>query len=118
MILGAEEITLKQYAPHTRDEDTGASIAGAETMVTIVAGVQPMGGKDRQALPEGYRSRDGKRIYTETELSPADQHTGTTGDLLVIDGITYEVVTVTRERMILPHFKALAVRIQEVDPNA
>jgi len=115
MILGLEDITLKRHVAQTRSEATGEAVIAAPTSSTVQASVQPLNGKDRQVLPEGLRSRYGKRMYTTTEMFPADQDTGVTGDIVTIDGEDYEVFNVKRERALLKHYKVLALRTQEAD---
>ncbi len=116
MILGAESITRKRYPAQTRSEATGEAVIGAPTSSSITAGVQPIG-IDRQALPEGHRKKDARRVYTESELLTADQHAGTIADVLTIDGVDYLVVKTFPHRKLLAHYKALAVRVQEADPD-
>lgn len=112
-ILGAEPITRVRFATGSRV--SGRYVAGASTSTTIRGSVQPLSGKETQTLPEGERRRDWLKVYTHTELVPVDQHGGaaTSGDRLVIDGITYEVRTTARQRSVIPHYRAFVVRVQE-----
>lgn len=115
MILGAETITRRRFAVGSRGAD-GRWVDGATTDVSIAASVQPLEGKDRAILPEGDRSKDGIKLYTTSDLVPADQHAGTSGDRVVVNGVVFEVRNVVRERSIIPHYRAFALRLQEVAP--
>lgn len=116
-MLGLEDIVWKQFMPHSRSTTTGETIVGVAASTTVEASVQQLNGDDRAVLPEGLRKRDGWRLYTECEMRPADQHTGETGDRVVIDDITYEVVNTKPYRQLLGHFKVLVVQVQEADPD-
>ena len=108
-----ETLSKTAYAAGTRGTD-GRYVNGATTVTSITASVQPASGRDVETLTEGERQRDPKRIYTETELKPADPNTEKRADTLVIDGSTYEVRSVKRERyLFLHHYKAIALRLQE-----
>jgi hypothetical protein len=115
MILGAEPITRRRFSVGARGVD-GRFVDGASTDAVISASVQPLEGKDRAILPEGDRSKDGIKVYTTSDLAPADQHVGTSGDQLIVDGVIFEVRNVVRERSIIPHYRAFALRLQEVSP--
>lgn len=111
-ILGAEAITRVRYAAGTRGTD-GRMVPGAATSTTIQASVQPATDEDMQSLPEGERRREGKRVYTTSELRTASQYAGTEADTLTIGGASFQVRRVDRERLILPHYRAIAIRVQE-----
>jgi hypothetical protein len=112
VILGAESITRVRYAAGTRGTD-GRYVPGASTSSTIAASVQPATDEDLQTLPEGERTRQAKRVYTATELRCASQHSDWQSDRLTIDSVSYEVRRVDRERKVLPHYRAIVVRVQE-----
>jgi len=112
MILGQEPISRLRYAAQVRDSE-GYIVDAAPTSSTIYASVQPMNGKDVEQLSEGERHREGLKLYTQSDLRTADQYLGTIADKVVIDGITYEVMHVERQRSILPHYKAMVLRLQE-----
>jgi len=112
VILGSEAITLTRPTVGTWGSD-GRQVPGASASTTIYGSVQPATGKDLEILPEGLRTKDAKRVYTYTALTPANQHTETTGDILVIDTFSYEVQQVKRERSIIAHYRAICTRLQE-----
>lgn len=109
--LGAEQVTLTRYAAGSRA--TGEWVEGAATTSMIWASVQPMPGRDRQNLPEGLRERDVRKVFTETMLRPASQHSGTSADRIDVDGVAYEVMTVTPWRAVLVHYEVVVARVQE-----
>ena len=112
MILGAEPITRVRTAAGTRGTD-GRFTAGASTSTTIQASVQPATDQDLQLLEEGYRRREAKRVYTTSELRTASQHDATNADILTIGGVSFQVQVVDHERKIIPHYRAIVVRVQE-----
>lgn len=111
-ILGQEPITRVQVAAGSRGS-TGYFTPGASTTSTILAGVQPLTGSETEALPQGMRKREWLKVYTEETLRTVEQYTPELADRLVIDGITYVVWTTRPQRSIIPHYKALIVRLQE-----
>jgi len=111
MILGSLPVTLSRNTG-SRGTD-GRWVDGTPTTSTIYGSIQPMNGKDMASLPEGERQVDGKKFYTRTLLKTANQHDGTPADRIIYDSITYEVRGVAHENRIIPHYKALLVRIQE-----
>ena len=110
--LGDKLLTRRRYAP-------GAWIAGtwtpgAATDSPFTGSVQPLGGRDRQVLPEGIRSRDGRKVYTDRgTLRTDDQHTGNVADEVLVNGIAYTVVHVDDSHELIEHDRAFLVRRQE-----
>ena len=112
MILGSESVTLRrQSGSPTLGADRRFSVSTADT--TISASVQPLGEQEMQRLPEGFRKRQPRRIYTTSELRTVDQHGSTVADQVVIDGVVYQVQSVTRHRSVIPHYRGLLLRLQE-----
>lgn len=112
MILGAELVTLRRHGAYTTDA-SGNRVRGSSSDTTISVSWQPLNGDDWQALPEGERHVETRKGYTTTAVRVEDQHTGVPADELVVDGVTYKVVRVERERAVLSHYKLLATRVQE-----
>jgi hypothetical protein len=120
MILGARPITRRRFAAGTRNS-SGEFVSGAMTPSTIYASVQPATVEDQQTLPEAERHRSTIRLYTvfADTLRTTSQYTEVQADHVVIaigdaqlDG-TYQVRTVDSENAILPHYRVLAVALQE-----
>lgn len=112
MILGTEPIKRRRYSAGSYGTD-GRWDDGGRLDDEILASVQPMNGRDLQLLPEGLRQRDSIKVYTEAELRTANQHVAKQADELQIDSIWYQVHTVSRQRSIIPHYKAICLRVQE-----
>lgn len=84
----------------------------------ILATVQPLTGDELQVLDSGKRSRQPRKVYTRAEVRVADQERGLTttatmSDQLVIDGLVYEVMEVSRQETVIPHYRAVVLRLQE-----
>lgn len=110
--LGDRSLTRRRYA--TGAWTAGAWVPGAATDSTFTGSVQPLGGRDRQVLPEGLRQRDGRKVYCDRgTLRTDDQHTGNVADEVLINGIAYTVVHVDSSHELLEHDRAFLVRRQE-----
>lgn len=113
-ILGEEAVTRRRFGSVTWGTN-GKPTAGASVDLAILASIQPATGKDLEVLEEGLRGRDAKRIYTTTDLRTADDRDDFASDHVLIDGLSYQVEHVKRERSILAHYRAICVRLRE-DP--
>ncbi len=112
-LLGQTSITRRRYAAGTR-ASTGFWTTPTPTDTTISASVQEASGDDLQVLPEGERKKETVKVYTETaELRTANQHAGIQADRVVVATIVYEVAHVELRHPLIPHYKALATRLQE-----
>lgn len=86
---------------------------GAESILEIQASVQPLDPNELLQLPEGRRTHESIKIFTDIELHTANTTTGEQADMLEIDGIQFEIHKV--ERWMLPgsaqnHYKVVAVK--------
>lgn len=78
----------------------------------LAASVQPVSGRARESLPEGFRQSYVIRLYVEKELLTSDDKKKQRADLLQFEGEMFEVIVVERNRGIgLNHFKVFAARI-------
>jgi hypothetical protein len=111
-MLGAEAVTLRRFAAGSRGTD-GRFAPGATTDTTIYASMQPVSGRDLQRLPEGERSRDALKAYTETALQTAEAGGLLLSDRIVYGGRVYEVFQVQPWVGPLPHYEALVLRLAE-----
>lgn len=110
--LGEQTLTRRRYA--NPSWGTGTGTAGATTDTSFRGSVQPMGGRDRQVLPEGLRERVGRKVYCPRgTLRTPDQIAGTPGDVVVDGSTLYTVVHVDNEHPLLEHDRAFVVRVQE-----
>lgn len=116
MLLAAQSITLRRSGARTVGSD-GRDAAYTYTDSTISASVQPASGQVKQLLLDGERRRSPIEVETHSELRMADQFAGTPGDLLVVDGVTYELQHVEDCPALggIPrHWYAVALRQQEI----
>lgn len=112
-LLGAETATFKRYGAMTRDPDTGRTAGGAPVSTEFTGSFQPLSGREREALPEGVRSSESLKVYTNEPLRTADQHDGVLADVVTYNGRDYRVVAVDRWPVMLDHFKVTLQRTQE-----
>jgi len=112
MILGLQTVTLSRYAIGSRGTD-GRFVPGTPTTSSIEATVQPANGRDMQTLPEGERQKRGIKLYTTTLLYLADQDAKRLADRIAYEGESFEVRHVEEQPRIIPHYKALALRVDE-----
>ena len=120
-ILGAEPITLRRATgPTTGPDANGLPIPAATADTTISASWQPLSGPEMQTLPLGDRARSPHWACTTTVLNTVDQYDGTPPDLLVVDGIAYQIRNTSTygAEAPIPHTEVLALRVQETSPGA
>lgn len=60
----------------------------------VALDIQPLGPREAIPDPDLTRTRDYRKIYTQTELLEDDDQNGQIADHVFIDGIEYEVVKV------------------------
>ena len=110
-----ETITHRRTAAGSWGTD-GRYNPGGTTDTDITASVQPLSGRDRQKLPEGDRTRHGKKVYTfETSIlfRTVDQHGQELADRFVIGGVVYEAYHVDDEHPLIPHTRLFLLRVDE-----
>ena len=113
-ILGQEPVAWRRFAASTV-ATTGRSTKGAITTAALYGSVQPMDGDDLQVLPEGERTRRGRKVYTTTELRTTNVSAQTMNDQLYIDGVWWEVMHVQNQRSVIAHYKVLVLAVQETE---
>lgn len=109
---GVAPVTLRTFGAYTRGADGRAS-KGASTDSVIDASVQPANGKDMQIAPEGTRQRDVRVVLTESVILEEDPDTAQPADQILYRGETYEVHNVGQMDAVIPHHRAIVVRLQE-----
>jgi hypothetical protein len=117
--LNAATYSVQRRASGSYDEH-GRYASGALTMLSIVADVQPMIGRDLEQLPEGERGNEAKLVITTTELRTrmpgADDASeyggaGSEPDRVLIDGEWYVVTKVETWRSFgSVHYECVATR--------
>ena len=115
----AIETPAEQFASVTRKRRAAGELhegtwhEGNVTSSTITASVQPVSGQDLRRLPEGTRTTDAVRIFSEDELRVGNETDRTPPDRVVYLGEEYEVTSVQRWSMgQLDHYDAMAVRAE------
>lgn len=66
-------------------------IDGAETELTVYMNIQPVRGKELDALPEGRRDKQAIKGYSDTQLYTVKEAAAENPDIIVYDGERYEV---------------------------
>lgn len=90
----------------------GAWVDGALTEDLITVSVQPVSGEDLARLPEGVRTRDSIRLFTDDDLRTANEASGYAADQVEHDDEWYEVVAVDSFSMgQMDHLEVLAFRV-------
>jgi len=93
-ILGAKKYTIEREAAGSTGTN-GIYTPGATTTFDIVAGWQPMTGREREQLPEGDRTKASAKLYCDT-AQPALRTVAPNGprcDVLQRNGRRYEVLS-------------------------
>ena len=87
----------------------GRYTPGAETSTSIVAVIQPVNGRDLQALPEAQHSEEIRVCYTATRLYTREPNQDP--DIVTIDSEDWEVIRVERwEAWGVNHYRAFLAR--------
>ena len=101
----------KRFAVGTYTD--GVWTQGSSSTLNFTASVQPLSGKDKESLPEGFREKAGYKLYTDTEMKTVDEKNGISADQVTIDGLLYEVVTVgVWQNSIINHYKVIVSLIE------
>jgi hypothetical protein len=72
----------------------GVFVPGTSSTLSIRAAVQPLTGRDLLELPEGHHASEVRLVFTTTELRSLSPDSA--ADIVVIDGINWRVVEVSR----------------------
>ena len=108
--LGNTEVRVIRFGRGRRD--TGGKLkASIKDRFRILASVQPIRGREREFLPDGFRQMHVIRLYVEEELCTSDDKLGQRADILEIGSESYEVIAVEkRAGLRLSHYKVFAAR--------
>jgi hypothetical protein len=112
--LGSRTHTRRRFEPDTWLE--GEAVRGPVTESPVVGSIQPLRGRDRENLPEGIRSAELLKIYTDRDaLRTEDQHTQVKADELVDarTGFVYVVIHSDDSHEEIPHGRYFLQRKQE-----
>ena len=114
LLTHTASVTLKRRGAGSYVD--GVWTLAADTTKTIKANVQPVRGHELVSLPEADRSREWIKVYTTGNVRGIQEGDlgGTSPDILVWDGRTFEVKQVSTYKMgVLDHTKIIAGRIPE-----
>jgi hypothetical protein len=110
--LGEIALTRRRFAATTYA--AGRAVAGAATDTAFLGSLQPLRGRDRQVLPEGLRSYDGRKVYAPIgTLRTEDQHAGLPADQVLYGAVAFTVAHVDDDHREISHDRAFLVRLQE-----
>lgn len=119
MILGRVALIRRRLTAGHRDAATGRWVDGEAADTPFTGSIQPVGRKDREALPEGLRTTVERMVYTDPgTLRTVNQLTGEEADQVIHDGIVYDVVHVDTWVQLLSHDHAFLVRAPEAEEAA
>lgn len=89
----------------------GFWVEGTMEQFDIQASAQPLRPEEVESLPEGRRTEQAFKIYTDTELKVADSGNSQNSDLITIQGEDYEIISVSPYKSgVIDHYKAIAVK--------
>lgn len=97
----------------TRDPDTGKWIPGTPKKFDIFASVHPLTPYEMQSLPEGRRARAAYTLISDSHLQTV---TDDNPDMVQIDGVTFEVLSVAASQNgIINHYECVVSKM-EIQP--
>ena len=115
-MLGVQNLTLRTYANGTHGTD-GRFTLGTATDTTIRGSIQPATWKDLQRLPEGERSQDIRKLFTQSVASLYVAEAGSlrNSDRIVSGADVFEVSSVQNwpSASPIPHVEAILLRLTE-----
>ena len=86
---------------------------GVAATASIVASVQPLGGREMQALPEGVRTKSGIVVYSTSEIVPQGRLNADLGDTLIWKGVRHECINVEPWDTNGRYWRAVAVQSEQ-----
>jgi len=85
-------------------------VAGTTSTFDVEISLQPLSGKELLQLPEGQRTKQTIKGYTETQLLTARESESKKADEFDYEGVTFEVhVVLPYKGDVLNHYKIIAV---------
>lgn len=92
--MGGKPYTVKRTDSGSYSDETGKWEPGTQEDITVVAIIQPLGGKEIARLPEADRTRERLRCFSDTELRTHTQDSGAKADFVTYNGKIYQVESV------------------------
>lgn len=87
---------------------------GGTSVINVPANVQPLSGKELQALAEGFHANNTWKMYTKTEMLAVDETNQIVADRVTIESEVHEVISVkhfTRSIGGGDHYKVIVARV-------
>lgn len=103
-----------EYSVKRTNEGTyvnGDYVPGAEETLTIVAGIQPLTGRELQNLRRGITATEVRVVYTNRELIALDETAGIVPDIITVDGDEWRVFKCERFRILANRWRAYIERV-------
>jgi hypothetical protein len=112
VLVAGQILTITRFAAGSYVN--GLWVEGSSSQLTVSGTVQPVPGSILQTLPEGKRDRDMKLFICDSELFITNPDTGTSGDLVSIEGENWQVDSLQSwSNGILPHYEYILIRAKE-----
>ena len=91
-----EDATLRVTAPGSRNE-FGEHVPGAATETVVRVATAPLSGEEREALPDGLRSRNVRRFWIAQAVEGVvEGNDGADAPVLAYAGRTFQVIELER----------------------
>jgi len=108
-------ITLRRFKP-TRLVN-GKRVPPSWTDSRFEGNIQRLSPQELMILPEGDRTKDAIKVYSEKEIKGQDEQFDREPDQICQDGRFFQVQKVERWNEIIPHYKAIAIRLEKDDDD-
>lgn len=93
--LGGKTYTVtRANADGAYSTEDGTFVAGATVTVPVLGSVQPATPEDLVSVPDGDRTRERKRFYSQPALNTQDTAALRKGDVVDVDGQLFKVESV------------------------
>lgn len=102
--LNGQVVSIRRFAPTTYI--AGVATIGAETSIPAIASIQPVVGRELEALPEGRRTTGVMKAYIAVTVETVDEITLTEADEMVWNGRRFELHAVEPWVGNLTHWKS------------
>jgi hypothetical protein len=92
----------------------GDWVEGEKTSTPFLGSWQPASGKALEILPVGKRSREAYKVFApiEIDFTPADETKQISGDIVIKEGIEYEVSAAAPwNNGMIPHWELICTRV-------
>jgi len=105
-----QTVQLKRKTAGGRDEN-GNWVDGTLSTTDIQAVVQSLTADERMTLPEAVRTKETIKLHSITKLQTANDDLYLDADVIVYDGLEWEINQVFNRSIIGGYYKAIGVRL-------